>query len=104
MAMHISRYAVAGTQRIVGEADHGDGLRALEQVGDGIGLGQRSHESLGVYLAYFLADASIFCLYIFIARLRIVSETSLLLPMAFRSAGKMFFTRVIPRSTGVPGS
>src|ERR1700690_3570462 len=52
---------------------------------------------------YFLLAASNFCLYIFRASLRMVSETSLLALRFFRSAISRFFIRPRPRSSGVRG-
>src|ERR1700690_1209867 len=53
--------------------------------------------------SYFLLACSSFCLYIFSASLRTVSETSLLAEIFFRSADNRCFIRPRPRSRGVRG-
>src|SRR6476646_4658477 len=100
MALHIGRDAVTGAQRIIGESDDSNRFRALKQISDGIRLRQRSHDFLHLY---FLFASSIFCLYIFNASLRMVSDTSLLAEIFLRSCTSRFFINPRPRSSGVRG-
>ena len=96
VSLHVGANAVARTQWVAGEADHRDGPGTLEKFGDRVRLCQGS-------AAYFLAAWSSFCLYIFSANLRTVSETSLLPEMFFKSAINRCFIRPSPRSSGVRG-
>src|SRR5580693_513031 len=68
-----------------------------------LALRQRPKGAFGSLPYYFLFAASNFCLYIFSASLRTVSETSLLLEMFFKSCGCRCFINPNPRSSGVRG-
>src|SRR2546425_7062539 len=46
LRLHIGRYSMTGTQRAVGEPYHSNGSRSLEQVRDGVGIRQGSHERI----------------------------------------------------------
>src|SRR6266536_3451960 len=83
---------------VTGEADHCNGVRPLQQFGNRIQFRHGSHA-----IPHFLFAASSFCLNIFMASLRIVSETSLLAERFFKSATNRFFIKPRPRSSGVRG-
>jgi hypothetical protein len=77
-----------------------DGNGSLRNWATGIGLRERNHAFL--FYFYFFAESS-FCLYIFKASLRTVSEISLLPETFFKSSGCKCFINPNPRSSGVRG-
>jgi hypothetical protein len=113
--LHVHRYPVTGAQRAIGKSHDRDGAGALEQVRDGIRLRQGSHAGIVVrrrqgkpvptwsVVNQRLVLLSIFCLNIFVASLRTVSEISLLLERLRRSPISMFFISPSERSKGVRG-
>ena len=99
VALHVGRNAMAGTQRVCERPTTAMVLARCRSsaIGSGCGHGE------GVDPPYFLLACSSFCLYIFSASLRMVSETSLLPEMFFRSWINRFFIKPRPRSSGVRG-
>jgi hypothetical protein len=102
LALRLGRDAMAGMQRKVPDSDHGNG--SLRNSVTGIGLRERNHAFLFYFYFYFYFFAeSSFCLYIFKASLRTVSEISLLPETFFKSSGCKCFINDNPRSSGVRG-
>jgi hypothetical protein len=98
-ALPLGRDAMAETRKAP-ESDHDNG--SLRSSVTGIGRRERNHAFLFYFYFYFFAESS-FCLYIFKASLRTVSEISLLPETFFKSRGCKCFINPNPRSSGVRG-